>query len=58
MSKTFDVVITAPNDIRLNEKEAGLGEGMRIVSPGTKLRVSEQTARELFTYRQAEHVRK
>jgi hypothetical protein len=48
------VKVTAQNEIRLNRKEAGTGEGMDIVSPGEVLEVSEPTARELLTYRQVE----
>lgn len=51
------VVITAANEIRLNRKEAGLGEGMEIVKPGDKRDVSDATARELFAYKQAEPAR-
>lgn len=51
MKKTYDIEITAANDVRLNAREAGLGDGMVIVKPGQKLKgVSEGTTRELVTY--------
>lgn len=58
MAKTFEIVMVAPNDVRVNGKEAGTSEGMEIWKPGTKKTVTEETARELLTYKQAELVRK